>query len=365
LTKLHDLHTAGQSPWLDFITRDLLDSMELTRLVDGGIRGVTSNPTIFQKAIAGSDDYDGDLDALLANTPDISPAEAFDRIAIADIRRAADVLRPVYDSSRGGDGFVSIEVSPHLAMDTDGTIDEATRLWEAVDRPNLMVKVPATDPGIPAVETLLGRGLNINITLMFSLADYEAVAQAFLRGVARAADPASIASVASFFVSRVDTLTDDMLDKVGGDEALELKGKVAVANAKLAYRRYREIFEGEAFATLASAGTRPQRVLWASTSTKNPAYPDTMYIDELVGPNTVNTMPLATIDAFEDHGIIEGAALTRGVAEADETIASLGKVGVDYDDMTAQLQTEGVAAFADSYDSLLGTIEEELAKRRS
>ncbi|HEX9855369.1 MAG TPA: transaldolase [Acidimicrobiia bacterium] len=365
MTKLHDLHAVGQSAWLDFITRNLLDGGGLERMVESGIRGVTSNPTIFQKAITGSDDYDDAIGAALAESPDMSASEMFERLAIADIRRATDVLRPVYDSSSGADGFVSLEVSPHLAMDTEATVAEATRLWETVDRPNLMVKVPATAPGIPAVEELLARGLNINITLMFSLADYEAVAHAYLRGLARAANPASISSVASFFVSRVDTLTDEMLDKIGTDEALALRGKAAVANAKLAYRRYREIFEGESFATLASEGARPQRVLWASTSTKNPAYHDTMYVDELIGANTVNTMPPATIDAFEDHGIIDAAAMTRDVDEAQAMVAALADVGVDYDEMTAQLQAEGVAAFADSYDSLVSAIGDVIAERRS
>ena len=354
MSKLHDLHQQGQSVWLDFIRRDMLESGELEQLVSDGIRGLTSNPTIFQKAIAGSTDYDEQIRA----SRDLRTDAQFEALAIEDIQGAADVLRTVYDDSDGADGFVSLEVSPHLAYDTEKTIAEARRLWGLVDRPNLLIKVPATDEGIPAVERLLAEGLNINITLMFSLADYEAVAQAHLRGLAQAESPTRIASVASFFVSRVDGKTDAALEKVGSPEAMALRGTIAVANAKLAYRRYQELYEGDAFAELAAAGVRPQRVLWGSTSTKNPEYRDVLYVEDLVGPNTVNTMPPATIDAFMDHGVINPEALTTDVDEAAAQIDRLSELGIDFDAITAELQTEGVEAFADSLDDLLATLAE-------
>ena len=356
MSKLLELNDAGQSVWLDFIRRDMITSGELSTLIADGIRGLTSNPTIFQKAIAGSDAYDGQLRTLLADHPDASDAELFEHLAVADIQAAADALQGVYDASNGLDGYVSLEVSPHLAHDTDGTVADALRLWDIVNRPNLMIKVPATAAGVPAIEQLIGGGVNVNATLMFSLADYEAVAQAYLAGLARADQPSRLGSVASFFVSRVDTKFDDALEKTGTPAALALRGRLAVANAKLAYRRYQELFEGEPFAEHAAAGARPQRVLWASTSTKNPAYVDTMYVDDLIGPNTVNTMPPATIDAFADHGTIDASALVRDVEEAAEQIASLAALGIDYHEATAALQTEGVAAFAESFDDLLGAI---------
>jgi transaldolase len=364
MSKLRELHDQGQSVWLDFIRRDLIDSGELAGLVAEGVRGLTSNPTIFQKAIAGSGAYDEQLRSVIAADPGASNGAVFEALAVSDIQAAADALRGVYDDSDGADGYVSLEVSPHLARDTDGTIADARRLWGIVDRPNLMIKVPATAAGIPAIEQLISEGINVNATLMFSLADYEAVAHAYLAGLARATDPSRIASVASFFVSRVDTKADEALAKVGSPEALALLGRSAVNNAKLAYRRYQELFESDAFAGLAAAGGRPQRVLWASTSTKNPAYIDTLYVDELVGPNTVNTMPPATIDAFRDHGVADATALTTDVAGAEAGIAALADLGIDYHRMTAELQTEGVAAFADSFDDLLGAIGAKLAELR-
>ena len=362
MSKFHELHDQGQSVWFDYIRRDMLTGGELAGLVQEGIRGLTSNPTIFQKAIASSDQYDEQIRELLAADPDATATSLFEAVAISDITSAADMLRPVYDESGGGDGHVSLEVSPHLAHDTEGTIADARRLWGIVNRPNLMIKVPATDEGIPAIEELIASGINVNATLMFSLDDYEAVAQAYLRGLARADHVAAIASVASFFVSRVDNKTDAALEKVGTDEATALQGKIAVANAKLAYKRYQELFEGEPFAALASRGAQPQRVLWASTSTKNPAYPDTLYVDELVGPNTVNTMPPATVDAFRDHGVADATALTTNVDDAQRQIATLADLGVDFDQITAELQTEGVVAFADSFDDLLATIEDKKAE---
>ena len=273
---------------------------------------------------------------------------------------AADVLRPVYDSQDGADGFVSLEVSPHLARDTEATLAEARRLWSWVDRPNLMIKIPATDEGIPAIEEALAEGIHVNVTLMFSLADYEAVAGAYLRGVARAAEPERAASVASFFVSRVDSKLDGKLEEIGTEEARSLLGTIAIANSMLAYRRFRELFHGEAFAALRQRGARPQRVLWASTSTKNPAYRDVIYIEELIGTETVNTVPPATLTAFRDHGEVR-ASLDEGLATADEPLRRLAAVGVDLDAATAELQREGVEKFAVPFDRLLTTLEEKRA----
>ena len=298
--KLHELQSKGQSVWLDFIMRDMLESGELKEMVADGIRGLTSNPTIFQKAIGGSAAYDDAIRDALAANPALGPKEVYEMLAVRDIQDAADALRPVYDGSAATDGYVSLEVSPLLAADTAGTIAEAHRLWELVARPNLMIKVPATPEGIPAIEDLIAVGINVNATLMFSMADYEAVAQAYVRGVRRADNPQRIASVASFFVSRVDTSVDDALDKIGSDAALNLRGKAAVANAKLAYDRYLQIFTGPEYADQVARGAQTQRVLWASTGVKNPAYSDVLYVEPLIGPATVNTMPPATIDAFLD-----------------------------------------------------------------
>lgn len=350
----------GQSVWLDFIRRRLIDSGALADLVTEGIRGVTSNPSIFEKAIAGSDDYDAAIASMVGTEPGLSPEQVYERLAIADIQGAADVLRPLYDESSGADGFVSLEVSPHLAHDTDGTVAAAKRLWQLVDRPNLMVKVPATLAGIPAIETLIGAGININVTLLFSVANYEDVAHAYLRGLQAAADPARVASVASFFVSRVDSMVDDRLTDIGTDAALALRGKAAVANAKWAYERFLDIF-GDGFADLRARGARPQRVLWASTSTKNEAYSDVLYVEELVGADTVNTVPPATLDAWRDHGVVTGDTILAGVGEAHQSLAALGDVGVDLDAVTAQLQVDGVRSFADAYDGLLASVTAEIA----
>jgi transaldolase len=353
---MHDLHAAGQSVWLDFIRRDLLENGELAALVEAGLRGMTSNPTIFQKAIAATDLYD----EALASTEGDAKA-VFDALAIDDIRAAADILRPVYDESAAADGYVSLEVSPSLAYDTEGTIADAHRLWRLVDRPNLMIKVPATDEGIPAIEALIADDINVNATLMFSLADYEAVAMAYVRGVERARHPELRASVASFFVSRVDTKVDAALEKDGSPEALALRGTIAVANAKLTYERFGEIFDGETFALARERGAGVQRPLWASTSTKNPDYPDLLYVDDLVGPRTVNTMPPGTLDAFLDHGVVDPAAVSTDVEEARAQIESLRDFDIDFDALTQELQTEGVAAFAASFDDLLAAIDEEIA----
>ena len=352
MTKLHELHDAGQSVWFDYIRRDMLHDGGLAALVTDGIRGVTSNPSIFEKAIADSDLYDDQIASLGGHTPEA----VFDELAIADISDAADVLAGVYASTRGSDGYVSLEVSPRLAHDSSGTIADAMRLWGRVDRPNLMIKVPATAEGIPAIEELTAAGINVNATLMFSLADYEAVAQAFLRGAKRASDPSQLASVASFFVSRVDTYADEALEAIGTEAALALRGTLAVTNAKAAYARYRELFTDAGFAELAERGARPQRVLWASTSTKNPAYRDVMYVEDLIGPDTVNTAPPDTIEAFEDHGTVVAGSLLDGIDAAVRRIHTLDEIGLDFAAITRRLQVDGVAAFAAAYESLIEAI---------
>lgn len=358
MNPLKELAGEGQSIWLDYIQRNLIRSGELKRLVDeDGIRGVTSNPTIFEKAIAGSTDYDEALGAMLARDAKAPVEQLYEPLAIEDIQMAADVLRTVHDASHGEDGYVSLEVSPHLAHDTQRTISEAKRLRGLVDRPNLMVKVPATAAGIPAIEQLIADGLNINVTLMFSMADYEAVARAYIKGLERCAKPSEVASVASFFVSRVDTAVDKELEKIATPEASALCGKIAIANSKMVYRRFLEIFHGEGFGALRQRGARPQRPLWASTGTKNPAYSDVLYVENLIGPETVNTLPPDTINAFRDHGKIPGAAVKEGLAEADAALTVLAKLGVDLGAITAKLQQDGVAAFAASFDQLMAALE--------
>jgi transaldolase len=353
-----------QAVWLDYIERDLLTGGGLEALVrEDGIRGVTSNPSIFKAAITGSGSYDDDVARFLEERPDATTGDLYEALAITDIRMAADILGRVYGSSGGTDGFVSLEVSPHLARDTAGTEAEARRLWRAVDRPNLMIKVPATAEGIPAIEALIAAGVNVNATLMFSLDDYEAVANAFIRGLARRDDPSGVASVASFFVSRVDTKVDAALEAVGTEEALALRGRAAVANSRLAYRRFLELFRGPAFADLAARGAQLQRPLWASTSTKNPAYPDVLYVEELVGPDTVNTLPMATVTAYRDHG----QPRNRVAASFDEDealLGRLGELGIDLAAVTTELQVEGVAAFADAFDKLMAALDGKRAGHR-
>lgn len=346
-----------QAVWFDFIERDLLSGGGLARLVaDDGVRGVTSNPSIFQKAIEGGDAYGDAVAELLENDPTMTTLDLYEALAIADICGAADILRTVFETSGGDDGYVSLEVSPHLARDTDGTVTEAERLWRTVDRPNLMIKVPATPEGIPAIERLIAEGINVNATLMFSLDHYEAVAGAYLRGLEACTEPARVASVASFFVSRVDTKVDAALDAIGTPAALALHGKAAIANAKLAYRRFEDLFGGEAFAAHAERGARVQRPLWASTSTKNPNYRDVIYVEELIGADTVNTLPAATLEAFRDHGRLR-ASLREDPAAAEQVFASLAALGVDIDAVTEELQVEGVAAFAASFDQLLAALD--------
>lgn len=358
MNALKELLQQGQSIWLDYIRRNLIRTGELKRMVEeDGIRGVTSNPTIFEKAIAGSTDYDGALRELLAAHPTMDVGDLYEALAIDDIRMAADILRRVYDETSGADGYVSLEVSPHLAHDTGATIKEAKRLRAAVDRPNVMIKVPATPEGIPAIEELIARGVNVNVTLMFSMNHYEAVAGAYVRGLERSAAPENVASVASFFVSRVDTMVDKALQNLGTGEAKALLGKIAVANSKVVYRRFEEIYHGEGFAALKQRGAKVQRPLWASTGTKNPAYSDVLYVEELIGPETVNTLPPDTLNAFKDHGRVADATVKQNLHEADATLAALSALGIDLNAVAERLQDDGVAAFAASFDQLMAALE--------
>jgi transaldolase len=354
----------GQSVWQDDISRQMLQNGALKERIDDiGIRGVTSNPTIFQKAISGSDAYDEDIKALLGSGK--SAAEIFQTVAVKDIQDACDLFRPIYDESGGEDGFVSIEVLPSLARDAEGTLENARTLWAAVDRPNLMVKVPGTDEGVAAIKALLTEGININITLLFSLANYERVARAYIEALQARHEAGlhvdTIASVASFFVSRVDTLADKQLDEKlagGGDADVinGLKGKVAVANARLAYETFERLFGSEQFKALADAGAKVQRPLWASTGTKNKAYSDILYVETLIGPHTVNTMPVATIQAFLDHGTV-ARTVDSDYAGAHKVFDDLASVGISIDDVTRQLEEEGIDTFIHSYDDLLEGVE--------
>ncbi|NIM89971.1 MAG: bifunctional transaldolase/phosoglucose isomerase [Candidatus Aminicenantes bacterium] len=357
MNPLKELQQYGQSFWLDYIRRSLIIGGELERLVkEDGLRGVTSNPTIFQKAIAGSSDYDDILKDIIEADPQMKDQTLYEKLAIEDIQLAADVLRGVYDETDGADGFVCLELSPSLAHETKGSIEEARRIWKEVQRPNLMVKVPATPEGIPVIESLIAEGINVNITLMFSLAHYEAVAQGYLRGLERCSDPHRVSSVASFFVSRVDKIVDKALEEVGTPEALDLRGKTAIANAKIVYKRFKELFRGEKWEKMKRRGARVQRPLWASTSTKNPAYPDILYVEELIGADTINTMPTATLNAFRDHGQLR-SAIEEGVEEAEASLRRLASLGVDLEVITEKLQEEGVDSFAESFDSLLETLK--------
>jgi transaldolase len=352
-SRLHRLAEYGQSVWIDFLSRDLLRNGELERKMrEDAVVGVTSNPTIFQKAISAGDAYDDQLREVLETERD--PKEVFLRLAIKDVGDALDLLRPVWDEGSGRDGYVSLEVDPNLAYDTAGTVEEAQRLHDTIERPNLFVKIPATEPGLPAIQEMISRGRSINVTLIFSLERYAEVAEAYIRGLERlvegGGDPSTVASVASFFVSRVDTEADRRLDEIGGHD--ELGGRLAVANAKLAYQRYNEIFAGERWEALAAKGATPQRCLWASTSTKNPAYRDVLYVEELIGPMTVNTMPEETIEAFQDHGEV-APTLEQGIDEARRVFEEIEQAGVDYADVTDTLEREGVEKFADSFSELL------------
>ena len=361
MNSLKQLQDCGQSIWLDYIRRDLITSGEFQRLVEeDGVHGVTSNQTIFDKAITAGTAYDDALRLLLLTDPDRDAPTLFESLEIEDLQMAADILRPVYDQTEGADGFVSIEVSPRLAYDTAASIAEAQRLWKAMNRPNLMVKIPSTVAGIEAVEVLIAEGININITLMFSLAHYEAVAQAYLRGLKRNAKPHQVSSVASFFVSRVDTEVDRALQTIGTPEALSLRGEIAIANARVVYRRFREIFLGTSFEEFRSRGARLQRPLWASTGTKNPAFSDVLYVEELIGPHTINTIPPATLNAFRDHGRVQ-PTLEAGEQDAEQALARLAKLGIDLHAITEKLLADGITAFTHSLDELLSSLKE---KRR-
>ena len=360
--RLRQMRELGQSPWVDGISREGTRGGELQRMIDDGIVGVTSNPAIFQKAIGDSDLYDDQLQELFQTMDD--PKEIFLQIAHDDIQEACDVLRPVYDETggesggSGEDGFVSLEVSPDLAYDADATIEEAARLFEMVDRPNLFVKIPATVPGLVAIEEMVSRGKSINVTLIFSLERYREVALAYVRGLQRlvddGGDPSGVRSVASFFVSRIDSEADNRLEEMGAPD--ELRGQLAIANAKLAYQIYKEIFSGTWWESLEEKGANRQRLLWASTSTKNPDYKDTIYVENLVGPETVNTMPESTIEATEDHGVIE-PTLEQGVDEAKSLFKRLREAGLDYEGVTYTLEKEGIQKFVDPFRQILEQVE--------
>jgi transaldolase len=343
---------------MDSLSREMLETGELARLIeDDAVVGVTSNPTIFQKALSSGDWYDERLAEVLKTEDD--PTEIFLQLAMEDIRDACDLLRPVWDAGDGYDGWVSLEVDPTLAYDREATFEQAIRLHAEVERPNLFVKIPATMPGLGAIEDCIAKGKSINVTLIFSLERYAAVAEAYIKGlerlVAAGGDPAKVASVASFFVSRVDTEADRRLDEIGG-KAAELEGKLAIANAKLAYRQWQETFSGPRWEFLAGKGATTQRCLWASTSTKNPEYRDVMYVEELIGPETVNTMPAETIVAFQDHGKVVADTITSDLDEAEKLLEQLAAAGVDYDDVVATLEAEGVQKFSDSFAELLDGI---------
>jgi transaldolase len=356
MTPLHQLDELGQSVWIDFLSRTFVHDGDLAGLIRDGVVGVTSNPTIFQGAIADGDAYDQQIKELSATESD--PKEIFLALARDDIRAACDELRPVYDAGNGKDGWVSLEVDPNLAHDTQGTIEEAARLHALVERPNLFIKIPATREGLPAIEETIAAGIPVNVTLIFSLERHREVAGAYIRGLERlveaGGDASKLASVASFFVSRVDTEADRRLDELGGHD--ELKGTLAIANAKLAYVTYNELFSGPAWDKLAAAGATPQRCLWASTSTKNPEYRDVIYVEELIGPDTVNTMPRETIEAFTDHGRVE-RTLDRDVDGARRTLERFAEAGIDYDDVVETLEREGVEKFAKSFRELFADLE--------
>jgi transaldolase len=371
---LIELQGCGQSVWLDNISKAILDSDELKKLIEeDGLRGVTSNPTIFEKAINGSQDYDAVLGQLARAGRSVD--EIYEALVIDDIRRATDLFQPLFRATKGLDGYVSLEVSPKLANETQQTLEEARRLWAKVDRENVMIKVPATPAGIPAIEQLISEGINVNVTLMFSLEHYVRVAEAYVRGLqarARNGKPLAVGSVASFFVSRVDSLIDKQLEErlagsTNGSEKQKLQsllGKTAIANSKVVYQKFKEIFGRRAFLDLKEKGARVQRPLWASTSTKNPKYRDVLYAEELIGPDTVDTMPPATIDAFRDHGRVR-VSLEEGLGEADGVFRSLADLGIDMTAATEKLQVDGVKLFADSFDTLMKSLaskRESLAK---
>ena len=363
-SRLHQLSARGQSVWIDYLSRDLLETGELKRMMEeDAVVGVTSNPTIFQKAISQGNAYDEQLKKLLEHEQEAK--EIFLHLAVRDVENALDLLAPVHEAN-AQDGYVSIEVDPTLAYDTDATYKEAIRLHEWIDRPNLYVKIPGTKPGLQAIEDCIAGGHSINVTLLFSLEMHTEAMEAYLSGLERLAesggDLSKVRSVASFFVSRVDTETDKRLEAIGSDEALALRGKLAIANARIAYENYEKAFSGPRWEALEAKGALPQRCLWASTSTKNPAYRDVLYVEELIGPQTVNTMPEETIQAFQDHGEVRGDTVLDGVAEAHRLLEQLAAVGIDYDDVVLTLEKEGVQKFSDSFAELLDGVR---AKREA
>jgi transaldolase len=353
--RLGKMQELGQAPWVDELSREDIKNGGFERMIDDGIVGVTSNPAIFQKAIAGSDLYDDQLQELAQEEDD--PKEIFWGIAKTDVRDACDIFMPVHERTDGQDGYISLEVQPDIAYDSDATIAEAARLHDMIDRPNLFVKIPATLQGLVAIEEMISRGKSINVTLIFSLERYREVVRAYVRGVKRlvenGGDPSGVRSVASFFVSRIDTEADDRLEELGADD---LKGELAIANAKLAYQIYKEVFDGARWRSLEERGANCQRLLWASTSTKNPDYADTIYVDNLIGPETVNTMPKKTIEAVMDHGDIR-PTLEDGVEEAKQLFKRLREAGLDYEDVTDSLEQEGIQKFADPFNELLDEIK--------
>ncbi len=360
-SRLHQLyHDHGQSPWVDNLTRAMLASGRLSRLVDMGVRGVTSNPTIFAKAFQEGAHYDAKFfDLIAVHTPE----DAYWELVVEDVVNALEVLEPVHADSGGADGFVSLEVSPAVAHDKEATVRAATWLHERIDRSNLLVKIPATEPGVAAIHDMVARGADVNVTLIFGLDRYDQVIEAYLSGLESVeGDLSGVQGVASFFVSRVDTLVDRRLEAIGAPEALALKGKVAVAQAKLAYQLFRRRFSGPRWEALTARGACPQRPLWASTSTKDPAYPDLLYVDGLIGPDTVNTMPEPTLEAFVDHGALE-RTLDAGVDDAQRTLDRLGDLGIDMDEVARVLEDEGVASFAKSYDELLQVLADKANAR--
>jgi transaldolase len=357
VASLHDLSRLGQSVWLDFIDRNLVNNGGLQRLVDSGVTGVTTNPTIFHKAISGSTDYDEAIRELLQQDHQIQAADICESLMVADVQGASDVLRPVYDRTEGRDGYVSLEVPPDLAYSVERTCEMALHLWRTVARANVMIKVPGTAEGVRAFERLIAEGVNINVTLLFAVTRYEEVVRAWARGLARNSHPERIASVASFFVSRVDTKADKQLDAIGSPEAQRLKGRAAIANAKLAYQRFVALMREPEIAAQLRRGARPQRPLWASTSTKSPAYRDVLYVESLIGPDTVDTVPPETLDAFLYHGEARHT-LEADVDVAQRDLEALAALGVDLGAITRELESEGVQSFRDSWDKLIASLKQ-------
>ncbi len=368
---LKEVETFGQSIWLDYISRDLITSGRLQHMIqEDGIRGMTSNPSIFEKAIVQGNDYDEAIHALVLREKNVK--EIYEAITERDVQSAAYEFGSLYEKADGGDGYVSLEVNPHLAHDTKGTIEEARRLWAALNRPNVFIKVPATAEGLPAIQQLISEGISINVTLLFGLPRYRQVAEAYIAGIEARLDQGKavlhVASVASFFVSRIDTLVDSLLDKsvargdTDADLVKKIRGQVAVASAKIAYQMYKEIFRGERFKRLAAQGARTQRLLWASTGTKNPEYSDVKYIESLIGPETVNTVPLETIDAYRDHGSPK-SRLEQNPKEAEWVLAQLPGLGINLDEITQQLEDEGVKKFNEPFDKLMETLTKKLLEK--